>query len=249
MKAIIPAIDISNGRCVRLTQGKFSAKKVYNQDPVELAKQYVAYGAKRIHLVDLDAAFRIGNNRAVISDICVACAKDCVIEVGGGIRNADDIKFLLDMGVDRLCLGTMLARDVFQIIHWINKFGKVFIGSLDVSDNKVQITGWQEDSEVEFGVFLDQIKEVQLCSIQFTNIIKDGMLAGVDLETATTIAKIAQVPVILSGGLGNLEELDQIMNNSHDNIVGVVVGKAFLEGVINLEEAFKKYPSPDCFQW
>lgn len=249
MKAIIPAIDISQGRCVRLTKGDFSTKKVYNQDPVELAKKYVSWGAKRIHIVDLDAAFGKGNNRALIHEICDACSEECIIEVGGGIRNTHDVKTLLAMGVDRLCLGTVLSEQMFDVIHWINKFGNIFVGSIDVKNNQVFISGWQKDNGVQLQDFIQQIKKVTLRSLQYTNINNDGTLNGADIKTAEYISSISHIPVIVSGGISSKEEIQSIMNNKDDNIVGIIVGKAIYENIIDIEEILDMYPSPDCSQW
>lgn len=249
MKAIIPAIDISNGRCVRLSQGDFSTKKVYEQDPVDLAKQYVEWGARRMHIVDLDAAFRIGNNRAIIGEICKTCNKNCIVEVGGGIRDKDDVKALLDMGTDRLCVGTVLVRNTFEVMLWTQKYGNVFVGSVDVKDNNVQIAGWRQDGDINIDDFLKQIKKIPLRSIDYTNINVDGMLTGTDVPVALRIANISHVPLILSGGIGTPEDIDEFMKIKHDNIVGIIVGKALYEGLISLQDLFKKYPSPDCSGW
>lgn len=249
MKAIIPAIDISAGRCVRLTQGDFDTKKVYNEDPVQLAEEYFALGAKRIHIVDLDNAFGSGNNRALIHEICKVTPSDGIIEVGGGVREKQDIKVLLEMGVHRLCLGTILVQDIFQVIHWIKTFGSIFIGSIDVKDGNLHISGWQEEGDIEIEAFLKQIKTVNLCSIEYTNIQKDGMLAGADIAYSKTIADIVEKPVIISGGVGSLEDIEQIMNIEHKNIVGMILGKALFEGHIDLKEALQKYPSPDTSAW
>lgn len=249
MKAIIPAIDISNGRCVRLSQGDFKHKVVYDDHPVTLAKRYVDIGAKRLHVVDLDAAFRRGNNRSVISDICKACQDDCVVEVGGGIRGEEDVNTLINMGVDRLCLGTILVQGVLEVVDWVNRFGNVFVGSLDLKGKEVQISGWQEEGNVSTDIFINQLQQVTLRSLVYTNVDNDGMLNGPDIEFANNIANRMNCPVILSGGIGKMEDISIVMEKTDDNIVGVVVGKAAFEGVVDLKDAFQRYPSPSCTEW
>lgn len=249
MKAIIPAIDISAGRCVRLSQGNFDTKKVYNKDPVQLAEEYFSLGAKRIHVVDLDNAFGLGNNRALIRDICKIVPSDGIVEVGGGIREKQDVKVLLEMGVHRLCLGTILVKDIFKVIHWIKNFGSVFIGSIDIKDGNLQVAGWTEEEEIKIKPFLEQLKAVDLCSIEYTNIKNDGMLSGPDIAYSKIIADTVEKPVIISGGVGSLEDVENIMNIEHHNIVGLILGKSIFEGHIDLAEALKKFPSPNTSAW
>lgn len=249
MKAIIPAIDISGGRCVRLSQGNFDTKKVYSTDPVELAEEYFSIGAKRLHVVDLDAAFKRGNNRSIISEICKVTPPNCIVEVGGGIREEKDVKALINMGVHRLCLGTILVRDLFEVIHWTKKYGDMFIGSLDIKDGELQVAGWQQEGGINAEAFLEQIKNINLCSIEYTNVTKDGMLSGPDIEYAKTVADKSSAPVVISGGIGSLEDVEKVMNTKYENIVGVILGKSVFEGLVDLAEAFKKFPSPDCSAW
>ena len=249
MKAIIPAIDISEGACVRLSQGDFLTKKIYSHNPVDLAREYISLGARRIHIVDLDAAFKRGNNRALIGDICKECNSECLIEVGGGIHTIEQAKMLIDMGVDRLCLGTILVQDMLSVLDWVRKLGNVFIASVDALHGEVRIAGWLKESKISTIDFITQLQQVPLRSIEFTNISNDGMLSGTDLESTVQIADVASVPIIVSGGVGNAEDIDKVMHLEQDNVAGVIVGKALYEGLVDLETMFKKYPSPSCVAW
>ncbi len=250
MKAVIPAIDISYGRCIRLTQGDPQQEQVYDGDPVETAQEFVELGAKRLHIVDLDAAFGKGNNRGIIREICQKLAKsDCVIEVGGGIRAESDVKALLAMGVHRLILGTVLVNDFFGVQKWIHTFGKVFVASIDERDGVVQVAGWLKDSEIDTDNFLHQLEKLDLCSIVYTNIHNDGMLHGADVERGNEIAAKARVPVVLSGGIGSLADIDAIMKNTHENVYGTIVGKAIYEGKVDMKSIFEKYPPRSCMDW
>lgn len=250
MKAIIPAIDISGGHCIRLIQGDPTQQKVYEGDPVKTAQEFVDLGAKRLHIVDLDAAFGKGNNRGIIREIChILAHADCVIEVGGGIRTESDVKTVLAMGAHRLILGTVLVNDFFVVQKWIHTFGKVFVASIDERDGIVQVAGWLKDSEIDIYNFLDQLKKLDLCSIVYTNIQNDGMLHGADLEKGNAIAAKAHVPVIISGGIGSLEDIDVMMKETHENVYGAIVGKALYEGTIDIKSVFKIYPPVSCKGW
>lgn len=249
-KAIIPAIDIVEGRCVRLSQGRMEEKQVYDADPVEMAEQFAQWGARRLHVVDLDAAFGRGNNRSIIREISEALKKtSCLLEVGGGIRTDNDVRAMLAMGVHRLVLGTVLVQDLFEVQQWIRKFGNVFVASLDDRNGTVQVAGWLKDTDITVDNFLHQIKKLSLRSIAYTNISHEGMMGGVNFEAGNRVAKASHVPVVLSGGVGSESDIDACMTQADDNVCGVIVGKAVYEGSVDLKKMFKQYPSPDSSQW
>jgi phosphoribosylformimino-5-aminoimidazole carboxamide ribotide isomerase len=139
----------------------------------------------------------------------------------------------------------VLAQDIFKVIHLIKTFGSIFIGSLDIKDDHLHISGWQEEEDIKIEAFLKHIKTVDLCSIEYTNIKKDGMLTGPDIEYSKVIADAVEMPVVISGGVGSLADVEKIMKIEHSNIVGLILGKAIFEGLIDLKEALQKFPSPD----
>ncbi len=240
---LIPAIDISNGKCVRLTKGNFDAKTEYSGDPVDVAKEYVDYGAKIIHVVDLDASIQQGNNRDTIEEICKAVPQ-CTIEVGGGIRTKTDVKQLISIGVKRLVLGSVLLNDFFRVVSWIIKYNVDFIASLDMRDKKIQISGWKEDSHVDYQELLKVIDNYAFKAVNFTDVNNDGTLEGIDIAFSNTVAEQTSIPVIIGGGIGSPQHIETVVEQGHKNIAGVIIGKAIYENKVNIKELLQKYPSP-----
>ena len=239
---IIPAIDIINGQCVRLYRGEYDSAVVYNADPVETAVSFEKAGALRIHIVDLDAARGSGHNRRVISEIRKAVS--AVIEVGGGIRTEADAGELVTCGVDRLILGTVLARDPEVVRRWTKKYGKIFIAGIDARSGEVRTSGWKEGSGRSAEDLAVDAADAGAISIIYTNIDKDGTLSGPDLEGTRRIAEVSGLPVILSGGIGGMEDLEAVCRYRDGKIRGVITGKALYEGRISLPEALAAYQTP-----
>ena len=175
---IIPAIDLLDGKCVRLYKGDYSKVTVYSDDPVAMARSFVTSGAKRIHLVDLDAARGSANNRSIIAEICRQV--DALFELGGGIRTQDDVKEIVDIGVDRLILGTVFAKDPECGARWTAQFGKKFIAGIDALNGEVKVSGWQQGVRMADTELAKKAAECGMCSIIYTNIVKDGTLSGHD---------------------------------------------------------------------
>ncbi|MDC7226086.1 MAG: 1-(5-phosphoribosyl)-5-[(5-phosphoribosylamino)methylideneamino]imidazole-4-carboxamide isomerase [Spirochaetales bacterium] len=237
---VIPAIDLINGKCVRLTKGDYDTSKIYNDDPVETAKAFEAAGAKRIHIVDLDAARGDGNNRSVIKSIRNSVS--AVVETGGGIRTTDDVKELVDCGITRMIAGTVLAKDPDLVAGWIAGFGKYFIAGIDALDGEVKVSGWEKGSGLSDTGIAKASAEMGIISIVYTNIAKDGTLSGPDIENTVRIAKESGLPVILSGGISSKDDFKQVAAvGSESGIAGIITGKAIYEGRIDTASVIAEF--------
>ncbi|MDX9801203.1 MAG: 1-(5-phosphoribosyl)-5-[(5-phosphoribosylamino)methylideneamino]imidazole-4-carboxamide isomerase [Spirochaetia bacterium] len=239
---IIPAIDILDGKCVRLYKGDYNRVSVYGTDAVSVAKEFENAGAKRIHIVDLDAARGEGkNNRKIIA--AVRNKVSAVLELGGGIRGEEDIRQLLDAGIDRLILGTVFVREPEKCFKWIKKYGKVFIAGIDALDGEVKISGWEEGSGIKDTELAIKGSKWGFCSIIYTNISRDGTLSGPDTERSCRIAEESNLPVIISGGISSSEDFKAITENPvcRGKIAGIITGKALYEGKFDLASIIDKY--------
>jgi len=237
---IVPAIDLLGGRCVRLHQGDYAQAETYDLDPVEVARGFVAAGARRIHLVDLDAARTgAGTNRAVIG--AIRRAVDVTIEVGGGIRTDDDVEALLAQGVDRLVVGTVLVKDADRVARWVSQFGAKFVAGIDARDGEVKVSGWEEGSTVRDIDLAACCRSLGLISLVYTNIARDGTLGGPDLERTLLVAEAAGLPVILSGGIASWADFEAIQKADHPLLAGVITGKALYKNRIDLAEVIAAF--------
>jgi phosphoribosylformimino-5-aminoimidazole carboxamide ribotide isomerase len=239
---IIPAIDLLGGRCVRLDQGDYARAEAYELDPVAVARGFEAAGAQRIHLVDLDAA-RTGSavNRGVIAAIRQAVG--VTVEVGGGVRTEDDVESLLDSGADRLVVGTVLVKSPDLVVGWTAKFGQRFIAGIDARGGEVKVSGWEEGSALRDLDLAARCRELGLVSIIYTNIERDGMLAGPDLDRTLLVANASQLPVIVSGGVASPEDFAAAKARRHPLLAGVITGKALYKNRIDLAEVIQNYQS------
>lgn len=238
---IIPAIDLLDGKCVRLYKGDYSKVTVYSDDPVAMARSFVSSGAKRIHLVDLDAARGSANNRSIIAEICRQV--DALFELGGGIRTQDDVKEIVDIGVDRLILGTVFAKDPECGARWTAQFGKKFIAGIDALNGEVKVSGWQQGARMADTELAKKAAECGMCSIIYTNIVKDGTLSGPDTERTLTIAEVSGLPVTVSGGISCAQDFADIVHNPRcaGRIGGIITGKGFYEKRFDLASVIARY--------
>lgn len=244
---VIPAIDILDGKCVRLAQGNYNRVTVYADNAADVARRFESAGAVRLHLVDLDAARAPSgpgarghrNNRSTIRKIREAV--QCTIEVGGGVRSDEDVEELLQIGIDRIVVGTALARDRERVAKWVRSGGRRFIAGVDARDGLVRISGWEEGTGIRDEELAVVAKEIGMISIIYTNISNDGMLSGPDVESTSRIARAAGLPVVLSGGIGS--EGDVVAAAAPDSgIVGAILGKALYEGRVDLESILQRFP-------
>lgn len=233
---VIPAIDIINGQCVRLTQGDYDQKKVYNNNPLEVAQAFEAAGIKHLHVVDLDGA-KAGSiqNFSTIENLVKETKLQ--IDVGGGIKTQEDIQRLLDIGVAQVNLGSIAAKNPELVNEWLDLFGpeKIII-SADVRDEKIALHGWQEQSTLSIYDFLQLFPSKRLY-VTCTDIATDGMLSGPNLSLYEKIqARFPDASITASGGVSAIHDLDALLKLQVD---GVIIGKAIYENKISLPELSK----------
>ncbi|WP_104721658.1 1-(5-phosphoribosyl)-5-[(5-phosphoribosylamino)methylideneamino]imidazole-4-carboxamide isomerase [Helicobacter mesocricetorum] len=232
---IIPAIDLKDGYAVRLKQGDMQSAKIYDKNPLNLCATFADLGAEYLHIVDLDGAIAgKPKNRVIIEQICKN--SQLKIEVGGGIRNEETIKSYLDIGVSRLILGSIALQKVDFALAMAEKY-PIVIG-IDAKDGKVAINGWGDTQSVLAEEFAKEFLGSKIEAIVCTDISRDGMLGGININFTQAIARASGVFTIASGGLSSMEDLQILEENE---IKAVIVGKAFYERKIDLQKAFEKF--------
>lgn len=238
---IIPAIDLLEGKCVRLYKGKYDQVQIYSEDPVAKALSFQKAGAKLIHLVDLDAARgEAKNNRETISKIVKTLS--IPVEVGGGIRSEKDIEALTQIGVKRLILGTILIKEPQKVASWIKKYPTVdFIAGIDALDGEVKVNGWNEESGWSDVDLAQKVKQMGFKGLIYTNISRDGTLEGADIQNSAKVAQASGLPLIVSGGVSGLDDIKKIVEKKEPLFWGIISGKAYYEGRLDLKEAFHLY--------
>ena len=233
---IIPAIDLKNGRCVRLLQGKEDQETVYGEDPVETALSFEEQGAEQIHLVDLDGAFR-GESKNLEQVERIAQAVKVPIELGGGIRSLDDISRVFDLGVNFVIIGTIAVKNPKVLEEALQKFENQLILGLDAKDGKVAVSGWVEVTEFSDEEFANQWKQHGINRVIYTDISRDGMLTGPNLSSLRRMAIATGLKITASGGVSSLDDLKQLVELERDGVDEVIVGKAIYERQLDLREA------------
>lgn len=230
---IIPAIDLLKGKCVRLIQGDYHRQITYENDPVKQAKKFTSAGAQRVHIVDLEGA-KVGKPVNTDSISAIAALNKLRIEVGGGIRDQAAIKELLDMGVERVIVGTKAVSDFDWFSEMAQEFsGKLVLG-LDARGSKVATHGWTKENPQDLLEFAARAAELPLAAIIYTDITKDGMMAGPNFERTKTLIDAVQMPVIASGGVTQLSDIQKL---AELGVEGIVIGRALYEGTLSLKEA------------
>lgn len=234
MIEFIPAIDIIDGKCVRLSQGKYDSQKIYNENPVEVAKEFEAYGISRLHVVDLDgaASHHVVNYRVLDR---IASQTSLIIDFGGGVKSDEDLAIAFENGAQMVTLGSIAVKQPERFCQWLDKYGndKIILGA-DVKDNKIAISGWKEESSQELMPFLDYYIKKGITKVLCTDISRDGMLEGPSTSLYKDImTAYPELHLIASGGVSSL---DDILKLHEAGIPAVVVGKALYEGKISLRE-------------
>lgn len=234
---VIPAIDLRDGRCVRLTQGRKSDATVYNANPVAVAKEFAAAGAEMIHVVDLDGAFGepFSPNRDVVRKIIDSV--DVGIEFGGGVRRLSDVKELCNAGVRRVVLGTIAAESPESLKDFVDMFWTHICVGIDARDGVVMTHGWETATPA---MAVDLARHVAGCGVKrivYTDIARDGMMVGPNIEQTLAVARAANVSVTASGGVSSLDDLKRLRDAEEPLLDSVIVGKALYEGKFKLEEA------------
>ena len=236
---LIPAIDLKNGRCVRLLQGEAAAETVYSDDPAAMARSFEDAGAKRLHLVDLDGAFK-GKGANLVSIRSILKNISIPVQLGGGLRNAENIEQMFELGVSSVIVGTMAVKNPDVLEEVIQRFtGEKVILGIDARDRKVSIEGWQEGTEIDDVEFALRWKKFGIQRIVFTDIARDGMLSGPNLEALGDFARRTGLKIVASGGVSSMGDLELLKTLEVDGVDQVISGKAIYEGKLDLKEIFK----------
>lgn len=233
---IYPAIDIRGGRCVRLTEGRFDAETVFADDPAEMALKWAGMGAEFLHLVDLDGALAgEGKNVPVIERILQSV--NIPVQLGGGIRNLETIEKLLSLGVNRLILGSAAVKNPQLVEEACKKYpGHIAVG-IDAKNGEVAIEGWGQGSGVAATELAKKMAAYGVETIIYTDISRDGMLSGVNVEATAALARACGVPIIASGGVASLEDIRRVKAVESDGVQGCIIGKAIYTGAVDLKAA------------
>jgi phosphoribosylformimino-5-aminoimidazole carboxamide ribotide isomerase len=236
---IIPAIDLRNGQCVRLTQGRKMDVKVYESDPVEVARKFVAEGARFLHVVDLDGAFREKEspNRFVAQHIIAAV--HIPVQFGGGLRTVTDIQQMIDYGAKRVIIGTLAVEEPETLQNFLSIFGARIVVGIDAKDGRVLTRGWEEQGGISATELARRMASMGVARIIYTDVARDGMLEGINVEQTRAVALSSGIPVTASGGTGSLADIEKLKAAANSGVDSVIVGKALYEGRFTLQEAIE----------
>jgi phosphoribosylformimino-5-aminoimidazole carboxamide ribotide isomerase len=236
---IIPAIDIIEGKCVRLSQGDYAKQKTYNENPLEVAKSFEDHGIEQLHLVDLDGAksAKVVNWKVLES---IANNTNLKIDFGGGVKSDEDIKKVFESGANQITAGSISVKSPEKVFEWMSTYGveRIILGA-DVRNNKIAINGWKEESEIELFPFLEKFTNRGIEHVICTDISKDGMMAGSSIQLYMEIMKrFPRLKLVASGGVSSMQEIHDLQAL---NLYGAIVGKAIYEGQIGLKEIADYY--------
>ena len=235
---LIPAIDLKDGQCVRLRQGLMEDATVFSDKPVDMAVHWVAQGARRLHLVDLNGAFAgKPQNLGAIKDILAAVSDDVPVQLGGGIRDLDTIETYLDLGLSYVIIGTAAIKNPQFLRDACDAFPNQIIVGLDAKDGMVATDGWAKVTKYHVTEMGQRFADYGVNSIIYTDIGRDGMLSGVNIEATVKLAEAVSVPVIASGGLTNLDDIRALCEVESSGVEGAVTGRAIYEGAIDFKQA------------
>jgi len=242
---VIPAIDIRGGRCVRLVQGRPEDETVFSDDPVEMARRWTREGAERLHVVNLDGAFAADRgdnaallNRRIIADM--AAAVNVPIQLGGGLHSIEDIEEALRLGVDRVILGTVAVEKSEVVMNAVHRWGAdcILVG-IDGRNGMAMTHGWQRESSTSVLDLALHMKSMGIMRIVYTDVQRDGMLVGVNLEATAEIARDSGLRVIASGGVRSLDDIVALLPLEREGVEGVIAGRALYTGFLDLGEALR----------
>jgi phosphoribosylformimino-5-aminoimidazole carboxamide ribotide isomerase len=236
---VVPAIDLRDGRCVRLTQGRSSEMRVYDSEPLDVAKRFVDSGAEWIHVVDLDGAFagHGSQNRSIVSEMVKQAGIS--IQFGGGVRSIDDIEELIDNGVCRVVLGTLATESLDKLRTVVERFDEAVAVAIDARDGRVMARGWEQATELTATEMSGVVAAAGVKRIIYTDIGRDGMLSGINVDQTNAVARAGSISVTASGGIGSLQDLRTLRQNADPLVDSVIVGKALYEGRFSLRKAIE----------
>ena len=234
---IIPAIDLKDGQCVRLRQGLMEDSTVFSDDPVQTARRWVDAGCRRLHLVDLNGAFAGEPVNGGVVEAIAAAFPDLPVQIGGGIRNLETIEHYVRAGVSYVIIGTQAVKQPAFVAEACTAFpGKVIVG-LDAKDGLVATEGWAEVSDVKATELARRFEADGVSAIVYTDIARDGMMQGVNVEATVAMAQASRIPVIASGGITNLDDIRALVAVADQGICGAITGRAIYEGTLDVAEA------------
>ena len=237
---LIPAIDLKDGHCVRLEQGDMNKATVFSEDPAAMARHWINQGARRLHLVDLNGAFAgKPKNESAILSILREVGDEIPVQLGGGIRDLETIERLLDDGLETIIIGTAAVKNPGFLQEACVAFGGHIMVGLDARDGKVATDGWSKLTGHEVIDLAKKYEDYGVEAIVYTDIGRDGMLQGINIEATLRLARAVSIPVIASGGLTSLKDIDDLCAIEDDGVMGVIAGRAIYNGNINLTEAQK----------
>ena len=237
---IIPAIDLKDGRCVRLKQGDMSTATVFSEDPIAMARHWAGEGAKRLHVVDLNGAVAgRPKNEKVIRDIVAAVGDKLQVQLGGGIRDLDTIESYIDAGVALVVIGTAAVKNPGFLSDACYAFPGHIIAGLDAKDGKVAVEGWSKMTGHDVVDLAKKYEEYGVEALIYTDIGRDGMMTGINIEATVRLAQALVVPVIASGGLTSLDDIRKLCDVENEGITGCIAGRAIYEGRLDFAQALK----------
>jgi len=235
---LIPAIDLKDGHCVRLIQGDMNQATTFSEDPAQMALDWVAKGARRLHLVDLNGAFAgKPQNNAAIKAILRAVGNDIPVQLGGGIRDLDTIEKYIDAGMRYVIIGTAAVKSPGFLQDVCSAFGGHIIVGLDAKDGKVATDGWSKLTGHEVIDLGKKFEDYGVESIIYTDIGRDGMLSGINIDATVKLAQALSIPVIASGGLSNMADIEKLCEVEDEGVEGVICGRAIYSGDLDFEKA------------
>ena len=236
---IIPAIDLKDGRCVRLKQGDMSTATVFSDDPVAMAKHWAAQGARRLHIVDLNGAVAgRPKNEKVIREMIAAVGEQVPIQIGGGIRDLDTIESYLDAGVTYIVIGTAAVKNPGFLSDACYAFPGHIIAGLDAKDGKVAVEGWSKLTGHDVVDLAKKYEEYGIEALIYTDIGRDGMMSGINIDATLRLAQATKTPIIASGGLNSVEDIQTVCSKLvPEGIIGAIAGRALYEGKLELKSA------------
>jgi phosphoribosylformimino-5-aminoimidazole carboxamide ribotide isomerase len=235
---IIPAVDIKNGRCVRLLQGRKDEETVFSNDPVKMAIKWDGEGAELIHVIDLDGAFEkspqnLNSIKKIIKSVKAG------VQVGGGIRDKKTIRMFIDLGAKRVIIGTEAIKNPKLVKDACNEFpGRIVVG-IDARNGMVAIEGWTETTKIKAVDLAKQFEDCGVAAINFTDIYRDGMQTGPNIKETMLIANHVSIPVVASGGVSTIEDIKKLIQLKNSGVTGIITGRALYSGNLNLKEAIK----------
>lgn len=235
---LIPAIDLKDGHCVRLKQGDMDQSTTFSEDPAQMALKWVDQGARRLHLVDLNGAFAgKPQNKAAIKSILQAVGDDIPVQLGGGIRDLDTIEKYIDAGMRYVIIGTAAVKNPGFLKDACSAFGGHIIVGLDAKDGKVATDGWSKLTGHEVVDLGKKFEDYGVESIIYTDIGRDGMLSGINIEATVKLAQALTIPVIASGGLSNMKDIEALCAVEDEGVQGVICGRAIYSGDLDFAQA------------